>query len=215
MPVITGRGLRSKIGDHDRLLMVLCYLKHYETLDKMKETFQLSKTHLYRILDTTMNAITPILSEMFIEEAEISTPDDTDDFPQARFVMDTTFQPIWTPLGTFEERKRFYSGKHKQYGLKSQCLHDRTGRLLHCVSGIPGAMHDLTIARQTIAQVCISSRKGLNHTSHLSRFVLFWKLILRTMKKMNHGLSWSIPAIKDFNARCLLFCHTNEHQAVT
>lgn len=38
LPVTTGRGLRTKISDHDKLLMTLCYLKHYETVDKMKET---------------------------------------------------------------------------------------------------------------------------------------------------------------------------------
>src|ERR1700748_428715 len=32
-----GRGLRSKIPKEDKLLMVLCYLKHYETIDKMKD----------------------------------------------------------------------------------------------------------------------------------------------------------------------------------
>lgn len=34
-----GRGLKSKISKQDKLIMVLCYLKHYETLDKIKDTF--------------------------------------------------------------------------------------------------------------------------------------------------------------------------------
>ena len=34
-----GRGLKSKISKYDKLLMILCYLKHYETIDKMKDTF--------------------------------------------------------------------------------------------------------------------------------------------------------------------------------
>lgn len=42
-----GRGRQSKISKFDRFLMTLCYLKHYETLDKMKDTFSISKTHLH------------------------------------------------------------------------------------------------------------------------------------------------------------------------
>lgn len=61
--------------------------------------------------------------------------------------MDTTIQEIWTPLGTYEERKRFYSGKHKLYRLKTQTLHLRNGLLVACWPGVSGAVHDLTIAR--------------------------------------------------------------------
>jgi len=154
LPVVTGRGPRSKVGGRDRLLMVLCYLKHYETLDKMKETFHISRSHLHRILETTIAAITPVLYQRFVTEVEAALPDEFDDFPEARYVMDVTFQPIWTPLGAYNERKRFFSGKHKQYGLKSQCIHDRSGRLIHCVSGIHGSVHDLTIAREYMDQVC-------------------------------------------------------------
>lgn len=153
LPVKTGRGRRSKVSKHDRLLMTLCYLKHYETLDKMKETFQISKSHLHNILESTIEIISPLLYAHFVEEAEAAVPEEDDDFPDARYVMDVTFQPIWTPLGTYEERKRFYSGKHKQYGLKSQCIHGRSGKLVHCMSGIPGSVHDLTIARNSIDQV--------------------------------------------------------------
>lgn len=159
MPTNTGRGRRSKVNNEDKLLMTLCYLKHYETLDKLKETFCLSKSYLHEIITDVIDAIEPILYKHFVEDCEPRTPNDFDDFPEARYVMDVTFQPIWTPLGTYEERKRYFSGKHKQYGLKSQCLHDRQGKLIHCVSGIPGSVHDLTIARQTLDEVnpCLSS----------------------------------------------------------
>ena len=89
--------------------MTLCYLKHYETLDKMKEMFRISKTHLHRILETTIAAITPLLYQQLVEDVEARLPEEYDDFPRGRYVMDVTFQPIWTPLGTYEERKRYYS----------------------------------------------------------------------------------------------------------
>lgn len=39
------------------------------------------------------------------------------------------------------------------YGLKSQCIHDRKGRLVHCVSGEIGSMHDLTICKNSMDEV--------------------------------------------------------------
>lgn len=114
--------------------------------------------------------------------------------------MDVTFQSIWTPLGTYEERKRYYSGKHKQYGLKSQCIHDRTGKLIHCISGIPGSVHDLTIARESIEVVRYILLDLTN-----CRFEDCWK-----MKNLTNspGRSWLILGIKVFNASFLLFFHT-------
>lgn len=67
--------------------------------------------------------------------------------------MDATLQEIWTPLGTFDERKRFFSGKHKLYGLKSLTLHNRLGILLASWSGVPGSVHDLTIAREHVDEI--------------------------------------------------------------
>src|SRR5262245_24325455 len=79
-----------------------------------------------------LRAITPVLYARFVEGIyELIGPDEEmAEFPDARFVLDATFQETWTPLGTYDERKRFFSGKHKGYGLKSQTLHNRRGFLL-------------------------------------------------------------------------------------
>src|SRR5437762_74285 len=56
IPENTGRGRRSKISKKDKLVMVLCFLKYYETLDKMRLTFSISKPHLCKILNDTIDA---------------------------------------------------------------------------------------------------------------------------------------------------------------
>lgn len=158
-----GRGLRSKIPKEDKLLMVLCYLKHYETIDKMKDTFSISKSHLQSLLATTITAIMPTLYDHYVTELQERVEDESEEdqlFPDAKFVMDATFQPIWTPTGTYNEKKRYYSGKHKMYGLKSQCIHDRRGRVVHCIPGERGAVHDLTLCRNNIEEVRVSRLKG-------------------------------------------------------
>lgn len=141
-------------------MITLCYLKHYETMDKLKDTFAISKTCLYNLLEATVEAITPVLYEHFVVHLADRLDDDEEEpelFPEAKFVMDATFQPIWTPAGTFNEKKRYYSGKHKMYGLKSQCLHDRKGRVVHCVPGERGAIHDFSLCRDHMDEVSIPS----------------------------------------------------------
>lgn len=155
IPINFGRGRRSQLGRHDRLLMVLCYLKHYETKDKLALTFGVSKTQVHRNLAATIFAITPVIYQRYVVNVgEVIEPDEVpDDLPRSPFVMDATLQEIWTPTGTYNERKRYYSGKHQRYGLKTQTLHNRRGFVLHCVPGIPGATHDLTIIRHNIDEI--------------------------------------------------------------
>lgn len=128
IPVALGRGRRTRASNHDKFLMILCYVKHYETQGKIGETFHVSKTQINRVLDETIKAIAPLLYARYVENvAALLEPDELDEneFEQAKFVMDATFQEIWTPLGNYDERERFFSDKHKAYGLKTQC-HDHS-----------------------------------------------------------------------------------------
>lgn len=98
-----GRGWRSRFAKQDKLLMVLCYIKHYETVDKMKETFNLSKLQLHCILDEVIEVIAPILYQEYVEKIEVhlDQEDAPTAFPEAGFVMDVKFQQIWTPRAEY------------------------------------------------------------------------------------------------------------------
>lgn len=157
-----GRGPRSKIDKHNRLVMTLCYLKHYETIDKMKDNFSISRAHLHTILITTIAQISDFLYNYYVIDIadRIKDEEENDIFLNVKYVIDVTFQSIWTPTGTYDEKKLYFSGKHKLYGLKSQCIHDRKGRVVHCIAGERGAMHDLTICRENIHELKDILRKN-------------------------------------------------------
>ena len=152
MKTNTGRGKRAQVSKEDKLVILLCYLKHYKTVDKLSETFTLSKSYTHNILQETINEVADLLYRIYVENV---IPDLAMRamFPGARFVLDATLQPIWTPVGTYDERRRYFSGKHKCYGIKTQCLLDRSGLLVYCKSGVPGSVHDLTIARHTLQEL--------------------------------------------------------------
>jgi len=123
----------------------------------MRVTFSISRPYLHTILQKTINSISPVLYDYYVNNLQDRLGDDDEDkkqaFPDAKFVIDVTFQPIWTPTGVYDEKKQYYSGKHKMYGLKSQCIHDRKGRVVHCVAGELGSIHDLTICRDNLEEV--------------------------------------------------------------
>jgi hypothetical protein len=148
-----GRGKRSKITKHDRLLMLLVFLKHYETNARLAQTFGISKGHVQKCITGTAETVLPTLWRCYIETLDIDEPERYDEFAGVVAMMDVTVQPIWTPEGSYDEKKRYFSGKHKMYVLKSQCLHDRRGLVLSVVAAIPGAVHDVTIAQRSIAEI--------------------------------------------------------------
>lgn len=156
----TGRGRRGTMSRHDRLLLLLVYLKHYETWDKLGASFSISKAQAKRLVSEVAEAALPLLWRRYVEGLDLDEPQPYPEFPQAVCLMDVTFQPCWTPAGLYDERKRFFSGKHKMYGLKSQCLHDLRGQVVHCVTGVPGAVHDVSIAQQNIEVLRQALRPG-------------------------------------------------------
>lgn len=152
IPINMGRGKQSKFTQADKFLVVLCYIKHYETQAKLGENFSISKAQINRIISTAAPLISTILYSKYAISLDV---DDTvyEEFINAKFVMDVTIQKIWKPLGTFQERKQFYSGKHKLYGIKTLTLHQRTGLMVACWSGVPGAVHDSVIATDNHADI--------------------------------------------------------------
>jgi len=87
IPITLGRGKQSKYKPADKFLVVLCYVKHYETQAKLGETFKMSKAQANKIITTTVVSIVPILYEKLV----IGVPYDItvyEQFPDGKYVLD-------------------------------------------------------------------------------------------------------------------------------
>eukprot|EP01121_Diplochlamys_sp_Union-15-3_P019086 TRINITY_DN7098_c0_g3_i1.p1 TRINITY_DN7098_c0_g3~~TRINITY_DN7098_c0_g3_i1.p1 ORF type:complete len:100 (+),score=21.66 TRINITY_DN7098_c0_g3_i1:321-620(+) len=82
------------------------------------------------------------------------------DFPDAMFIIDVTFQQSYRPKLSFDEARNWFSGKHKQYGIKTQTIHAMSGAVVHFISGIPGADHDLTCITGSSKYWAVLADKG-------------------------------------------------------
>ncbi len=51
------------------------------------------------------------------------------------------------PIDRVADQKPYYSGKHKRHGVNVQVIADPAGRLIWASPALPGAVHDLTAAR--------------------------------------------------------------------
>jgi hypothetical protein len=225
--VHSGRGPRSKLSKQDRLLITLCHLKHYETVEKLGKTFSLSKTQLCALLDTTVRSTSPVLHTHFVlnlkDRLEEEEEEEPVNFPEAKLIVNATFQTTWTPPGTMKERVRHYSTKYKSYGFKSQCLHDHKGRVLHCVGGEAGSTSDMSLCgdnldaliamldreeedqegEETWSVLCHSGYRGLQRS--VSAILPAEKSSTRALtaqqKRHNQELALEMAVCEKFNTR--------------
>lgn len=147
-----GRGPKDSVSKYDKLVMVLCYLKHYETIDKMKDTFSVSRANLDIILKRTIDDVYPILYNHYVKNIEDGNKEDV--FSDSKYIVNTTFQPINIPTGT-RQKKVYYSKKYQSYGFKSQCIHDRKGRVVSCIAGEKGSVSNLELCQDHIDELKI------------------------------------------------------------
>lgn len=70
-------------------MLLICYVKHYATHEKIGETFHVSKTQIQRVLDTTLAAVTPLLFERYVENVTMLIeydPPEQGEFRNAKYV---------------------------------------------------------------------------------------------------------------------------------
>lgn len=119
----------------DKLIMVLYYLKHYQSFNKIKEVFSISHKKLSSILDETINVIYKPLYQHYVKKFK-DNERENEFFPNSKYLMNTIFQPALVTT----KKKQYYSKEHQTCGFRSQCLHNRQGLVVHCIPGIQGKM---------------------------------------------------------------------------
>jgi hypothetical protein len=94
------------------------------------------------------HAIHGPLVERFIESQWQNKLTSGTIFPNCGLVVDATVQKRGRPAGLFADAKKYFSGKHWIYCLKSQVLTNREGIAMHVVAGVPGSVHDLKLFKE-------------------------------------------------------------------
>ncbi|KAJ6227052.1 hypothetical protein M0813_10205 [Anaeramoeba flamelloides] len=150
MPESRYKGRRYKLlTKKDHLFMLITYLSHGCSYKALEKQFGMDKSWICRLIHRLLLHLHPFFEKQFI------TPVDFDyeknmhtcpDFPDVVGAIDVTTIKIEKPSRNWKE---YYSYKHSYHCFKAQLFVTLRGRVIDIVSGIKGAVHDITIAKQS------------------------------------------------------------------
>lgn len=150
---VRGRGRKTPYKAKDILFMTLTVLKHGGHWDHTARIFKIHTTCFERLVTKAIKAISgPVYEKLVIAEVE-NLPMKTvveggrafRHFPCARYATDVTFQQSYRPSGSMQEGKKYFSGKHKLYGVKVEVSVCATGIALFCSDHVPGSVADIDV----------------------------------------------------------------------
>lgn len=147
--IFKGKGRKPQISQKDILILLLHFLRRYPKLEEMGAAYNMSASKLSKILDKAIIAAHDRFVPLLIQRPadNIDLPVDQN-VPECGYIVDATVQRILVPIGTFDQKKKWFSGKHGCYCLKSQVITDMKGAAIMVSSGYEGSIHDLNVFRE-------------------------------------------------------------------
>lgn len=140
-----GRGRKYHVTQIDLIVIFLHYLRRYPRFEEGSCLFGINKSTYEKYIESaTDQALNCWYNQFVIYHGEHIFPPVNEDF-NVSYIVDATVQPINIPIGSFDDKKEFFSGKHSIYCYKSQVICDVRGLAVDIVSGIPGSVHDMKV----------------------------------------------------------------------
>ncbi|RHY29905.1 hypothetical protein DYB32_004764 [Aphanomyces invadans] len=138
------------------LFMTLASLKHCGSWDIAAAVFKEAPPTFSKRVTGFIECLYPFLKAKYIDNMASkwtmtqlrSCGHSFKNFPMALYAVDVTFQKTNAPVGSFAEKKRFFSKKHGQYGLKVEVSVLPNGYAINVTSAAPGSIADLTICEE-------------------------------------------------------------------
>ncbi|ETW06324.1 hypothetical protein H310_02608 [Aphanomyces invadans] len=149
-----GRGARNGVSTVDAFFMMLTVLKHYQSWEKHAVDFNIRAPTFQKLMKKTMATVEPQLFNVFVRVPTMTSLRENNatfsSYPYALYATDVKFQPCERPSGRFNEKKEFFSGKHKLYGLKIEASVSPEGYCVDLSDHHPGATADISIFRKRL-----------------------------------------------------------------
>lgn len=139
------------VPPHDMLLMTLMFLRCAFSFGFLAQLFGVTPMTARNIVRATLEIMNRCVVPVYIQMPDLHAPDCPGDFqhPSIKLIVDTTCIPH-TKCQTPPLNKRyFYHKSPTKYGVKVQVVIDMRYQIVHVADAVPGADHDLTIARRS------------------------------------------------------------------
>ncbi|RHY63020.1 hypothetical protein DYB30_006351 [Aphanomyces astaci] len=153
-----GSGRKCEVSGRDMLFMTLTSMNHCGSWDVVSVVFKEKSPTFSKRVNTFLAAIHPTLRAKYIDTVldkysmqHLHTSGHRfNNFPSALYAVDVTFQRTNAPAGSFNEKKRFYSKKHGQYGLKVEASVLPNGLAINVTTAVPGSVADIAICESNL-----------------------------------------------------------------
>jgi len=139
------RGRKPKISAKDIIILLLHYLRRYPRVEQIAAIFSLKSSTVQAIITKYIPILAEIMKRNFIDAVAKEEIVYNQDFPECAYIIDATVQEIYKPFISFEKAKKYFSGKHRIYCLKSQVIVTIKGLVVSIITSIPGSKHDKNI----------------------------------------------------------------------
>jgi hypothetical protein len=116
-------------------LLVLAHLRNGDTYSRLAVGFGVGTATAWRYVREAVDLLAAAADDLTAAAARTAR--------LAYAILDGTLIPI----DRVADQKRYYSGKHKRHGMNVQVIADPAGRLVWASAALPGAVHDLSAAR--------------------------------------------------------------------
>ena len=142
-----GLGNRSLVHPMDCFLVTLAQLKLGGSYKQTCAVFGISKGIFCRVVDGVISKCNKDLYEMFIDAPSMQVycnrGNEFKNFPNALEAIDVTFQKTYKRGSLHKQKRSLYSGKHKQFGLKTEVAVGPDGRARFVSKLYHGSIHDM------------------------------------------------------------------------
>ena len=165
----SGKGRRG-IVFQEKMLIFLCWATSGMTYVRIAFHLRIKTTMVAENIPNVIKNIRQVLQSKFLPT--VSTEIDNikcfrsfTNYPNTFWAVDSTIFIISRPL-IAELRKKYYSGKHKEFCIKIQCLVNPDGVCIHYHGIFPGTKHDLKIFENSNLHTFLRKRERLRNGSY-------------------------------------------------
>ena len=152
-----GGGRRFDLPVAIRVALVLTYMRHHMPQQVVAAMYQAATqsdvSRQLRLLSPLLVEVLPCpeVWDQLDADHPLSEADllEVAHLSDGMVIIDATEQQIYRPEGHNDRRKPYYSGKKKQFTLKTQIVVDGQHHIVAITISVPGATHDKNLADQT------------------------------------------------------------------
>jgi len=149
-----GPGARSNTTAKDLFFIFVMQLKQYMDWDALSALVSIPGPTLARqfkrtlelVHDSTCCNLIPSIKNVRQNKGPVMFKN----FPSAMYTNDARVQECQKPQGRFSEAKRYYSGKHSLYCLKTEASILPDGICAHVSNHVPGATADIELMQKNL-----------------------------------------------------------------